>query len=171
LRAVLAGRGDFGMTAVRSDGFVRAAADASRMITAIHESGHAVVARSLSAEVTRLDLKFCHTRRRDDPITCWSQAVVACGDPIAELRFAGYPPERVALLERSAWAPDRRNAAYWLRQLDDSGAAPFKATLEQAQNMAAHLVDQHWDAIIRVAQALAAEGELSGARIEALRAL
>jgi hypothetical protein len=32
--------------------------------------------------------------------------------------------------------------------------------------MAAHLVDQHWDAITRVARALAEAGELSGAELE-----
>ena len=72
------------------------------------------------------------------------------------------------MMECSAWKTDRANAAYWLRQVDDSGAAPFKATLEQAQNMAAHLVDQHWDAIVRVAEALAAEGELSGTALDRL---
>ena len=88
---------------------------------------------ALGLEVTRLDLEFCRTRRRDDPITCWSQAVVACAGPTAELRFAGYCEDTLAMMERSAWKMDRANAAHWLRQLDDSGAAPFKATLEQAQ--------------------------------------
>jgi hypothetical protein len=141
--------------------------DAS-LIIAHHEAGHAVVARALGLEVTRVDLKFCRTRRRDDPITYWSQAVVACAGPIAELRFAGYCEDTLAMMEGSAWKTDRANAHDWLRRLDDSGAARFKATLEQAQNMAAHLVGEHWDAIVRVAEALASEGELSGARIGAL---
>jgi hypothetical protein len=62
----------------------------------------------------------------------------------------------------SAWKTDRRNACDWLRRMDSA------VTLKQTEAMARHLVAEHWDAIVRVAEALAAEGELSGARIEAL---
>jgi hypothetical protein len=59
---------------------------------AYHEAGHAVVARSLSVEVTELTLECCRTRcRGDNPISCWSQAVTALAGPMAERRFADYP--------------------------------------------------------------------------------
>jgi hypothetical protein len=149
----------------RSDGFVRAAwaaADANRMARAYHESGHCVVGRVLSVEVTGVTLVACSTRRRDDPISYWSQAVVAMSGSAAEQRFANYPPDRVAMMWGSAWNTDRRNAYYWLRQMDSA------VTLKQTEAMARYLVDEHWEAITRVAEALAAEGELSGGRIEAL---
>jgi hypothetical protein len=159
----------FGMVAIpvstRSDGFVRAAwaaADVNRMVVAIHEAGHAVAALSLSIQVRCVTLEACSTRRRDDPIAHWSQAVVAMAGPAAEQKFAGYPPDRLAMMWRSAWKTDRRNAYGWLRRMDST------VTLKQTEAMAAHLVAEHWDAIVRVAEALAAESELSGPEISAL---
>jgi hypothetical protein len=40
--------------------------------------------------------------------------------------------------------------------------------MQQAANMAAHLVDRDWGAVTRIAQALAQEGELSGVALDRL---
>jgi hypothetical protein len=123
-----------------------------------------VIARALSIEVTGLALKVCHThRRRDDAISYWSQAIVAVSGPAAEQRHAGYPADvRARLWQRAYWKGDRANAEHWLR------LAAGRATLVQTEAMARHLVGEQWPAIVRVAQALVEEGELDGARIEAL---
>jgi hypothetical protein len=144
-----------------------------RMATAHHESGHAVVARALGLEVTRVTLApywqragrlgVCCTRYSDDPNGCWAQAVTDLAGPVAEQKFARYPLATVAMLERSAWKTDFKNASESLREL--GGAV----TMKQAGNMAAHLVGEHWGAIVRVAAALAADGELSGTSLERLR--
>jgi hypothetical protein len=132
------------------------------MSFAVHEAGHAVVARALSLEVVRVELKFCRVGRcRDDPIARWSQAIVAVAGPAAEQRHAAYPWDVQSRLWRAYWRADRRNAEHWLGLI--SGV-----TLAQCKAMARYYVGEHWHAIVRVAEALAAEGELSGARLEAL---
>jgi hypothetical protein len=40
--------------------------------------------------------------------------------------------------------------------------------MKQCENMAAHLVDQHWDAITSVAAVLASEGAIGGTEMERL---
>jgi hypothetical protein len=124
-----------------------------------HESGHACIAMSFGIKVTRVDLVCCHTLRRDDPMGGWMQAVVALSGPASEQRYVGYPHGAVMRLKGSNWKDDYRNALCWLELI--SGVS-----LEQAERMAKHLVGQHWDAIGRVAQALAEEGELSGVELE-----
>jgi hypothetical protein len=143
------------------------------MATAIHEAAHAVVARALGVEVTRvtLDAGFlaqagwlgaCCTLSRDDPNSHWAQAVTDLAGPVAEQRYACYPPARVAMMERSAWKTDFRNASDTLRQLDGA------VTLTQIANMAAHPVERDWSTITRVAAALASDGELSGTTLDRL---
>jgi hypothetical protein len=75
--------------------------------------------------------------------------------PASEQKFANYPPDTT--MWGSAWGTDRRNAYDWLRRMDST------VTLKQVEAMARYLVKEHWPA-----EALATEGELSGARIEAL---
>ena len=77
--------------------------------------------------------------------------------PLAEMRFAGYSGDTLAMMWRYAWAIDRRNAQHWLGLLGGS------VTPKQAEKMARQLVEERWPMIVRVA-----EGELNGARIEAL---
>jgi hypothetical protein len=136
-----------------------------------------VVARALSIEVTSLALKVCRTRRRDDPISYWGQAIVAVSGAAAEQRFACYPPEVRDRLWKIYWKTDRANAEHWLELI--RGAAPARRrvgatprtcapTLQQCEAMARHLVEEHWPAIVRVARALAAEGELSGVLLDRL---
>jgi hypothetical protein len=115
----------------------------------------------LSIEVTGLTMKACCTQRRDDPISYWGQGIVACAGPPAEQKFAGYPQDVQDRLWVVFWKTDGANVEYWLNRING-------VTLAQAEAMARYLVDEHWDAIVRVAESLAAEGELGGARIEAL---
>ena len=85
---------------------------------------------------------------------------MALAGPLAEQLFAGYADDVRAMMCDSAWARDRANAENHLRaccrRLDD-------AALKASQ-----LVAEHLPRITRIAAALAEEGELSGARIEAL---
>jgi hypothetical protein len=143
-----------------------------RMATAIHESGHAVCALALGSEVTCLTLDagcdgaaqrlgLCRTRRGEEPNGWWATAVTALAGPHAEQKFARYPFGTLAMMWGSAWQQDRRNAQHWLGLIR-------VVTLAQAEAMARHLVDRDWSAILRVAEALASEGELSGAALDRL---
>jgi hypothetical protein len=80
-----------------------------RMATAIHDSGHGVVAMSLSLEVTRVTLEagflapagwlgVCCTRHGDDPNSYWAAAVMGLAGPVAEQKFARYPPDTLAMM-------------------------------------------------------------------------
>jgi hypothetical protein len=66
-----------------------------------------------------------------------------------------------ARLWKSYWKTDRANAEHWLGLIRGVSFA-------QAEAMARHLVGEHWPAIVRVAEALADCGELSGAELERL---
>jgi hypothetical protein len=144
---------------------------ADRMVTAIHEAGHAIVARALSVEVVRVVLTpyweraerlgVCCTIVRDNPNDCWAHAVLDLAGPLAEQRYANYSDDMLAAMWCTAWKTDRANAERHLGQLE--GAV---VTMQQAGNMARHLVDEHWDAITRAAQALAWEGELSSTALD-----
>jgi hypothetical protein len=136
------------------------------MATAHHEAGHAIVAMSFGIEVVRVTLEprfpapawrlgVCCTRHGDDPNSYWAAAVVGAAGAAADQHYARYPEDVLAMMQRSAWATDRANAERWLGLIRG-------VTMKQCENMAAHLVDQHWDAITRVALALASEGEISG---------
>jgi hypothetical protein len=87
----------------------RPAADPSdRMATAIHEAGHAVIARALGLEVTRVTLEphwqraellgLCRTRHGDDPNSYWAAAVTGLAGPHAEQKFARYPFGTLAMM-------------------------------------------------------------------------
>jgi hypothetical protein len=144
-----------------------------RMATAVHEAAHAVVARALGVEVTRVILEpafpaptgqlgVCRTLLRDEPANLWAQAVMALAGAIAEQRYANYPSGMLTMMGRSAWATDRANAERYLRQLDGA------VSMQQAANMARHLVGEHWAAIASVAAALASDGEISGIALDRL---
>jgi hypothetical protein len=140
-----------------------------RVATAIHEAAHAIVARALGVTVTRVTLHpasadrlgVCCTMLRDDPNNVWAQCVRAFAGAVAEQRYARYPPDTLAMMWDSAWKTDRRNAEHYLGQLGT-------VTMQQAANMAAHLVDRDWSTITRIAQALAEEAELSGVALDRL---
>jgi hypothetical protein len=75
---------------------------------------------ALSIEISGLTLEVCRTRRLDDSIGYWAQAVVAMAGPAAEQRFADYPPDRLATMWGSAWKTDHANAYDWLRRMDSA---------------------------------------------------
>jgi hypothetical protein len=82
--------------------------------------------------------------------------------PAAEQRHADYPNDMLATLWETAWKPDRDNAAANLCQ------SRRVRTLADVETLAASLVEEHWAGIARIAEVLLDQGELSGARIEAL---
>jgi hypothetical protein len=123
------------------------------LMVAYHEAGHCVVARVLSIEVVKLTMECCSTRRRNDPISCWSQSIIALSGPAAEQRYAGYSKDVEAAMWRSAWKTDRGNAQHWLLQL--SGPV---VTMRQCEAMAKHLVEEHWPAIVRSPEASCRNG-------------
>jgi hypothetical protein len=61
----------------------------------------------------------------------------------------------------SAWKTDGANAQNHLLR-------PAGSVRLLIERLAARMVEEQWPAITRITEALAAEGELSGARIEAL---
>ena len=74
--------------------------------------------------------------------------------------FNGYAADECARLWRTCWAADRANAVHhWIGV----------ATLAEIEDFAALLVEQRWRTIARVAEALAARGDLSGAELDRLR--
>jgi hypothetical protein len=81
---------------------------------------------------------------------------------MAERRFANYSSIVTVQMWSDAWQTEKLNAQHWLRL---SGGV---ATLEQSERMAAHLTWTHWAAVVRIAEALLAQGELSGVGIDAL---
>jgi hypothetical protein len=129
---------------------------------AYHEAGHACVATAFGIRVTRLTIKLCCVHHIDGRAGSWAQAVTALSGPFAEQRFARYPEDVRAELWRSYWRTDRANALEHLRR------SRRWRTLADVETLATTLVAEHWPAIVCVAEDLAAEGELSGASIEAL---
>jgi hypothetical protein len=139
---------------------------------AVHESGHAVVALAFGHDVVlvtlgpssddALRLGLCHSNRDDDAMGRFEAAVVALSGPIAEQAFAGYPRDVRAMMWTSSWKADRAKAEAHLR------GSSMPRTLGDAALEAVRLVMRHRPAMSRVAKILVDQGELSGARIEAL---
>jgi hypothetical protein len=132
------------------------------MIEAVHEAGHAGVARLLAQPVKRTALAGVTTRyRRGDTKAHRQQAIIALAGPCVEDRHTGYTPEQRAPVWETAWREDLFNA---MRHLDASGGgmmAPVKRAAER-------LVREHWNAIERVAKALHERGQLNAAEVDAL---
>jgi hypothetical protein len=127
---------------------------------AFHEAGHAVIAHVLNVPVKRVTLKAVTSPlKRVTARRRWKRAVIAFAGPVAEDRFQRYPPAEHPALWSSAWDGDARNAARYLGADGDIVAAHREAV---------RLVREHWDAIERVADALAERGRLSGAEVDAL---
>jgi hypothetical protein len=143
-----------------------------RRAVAIHEAGHAVVALAFGHDVVLVTLGpspddarrlgLCCSNRNDDAMGRFEAAVVALAGPLAEQIFAGHPRDVRAMMLGSSWKTDRANAENHLRR------SSMARTLGDAALEAARLVMERWPAIVRVAEALLAQGELGGARIEAL---
>jgi hypothetical protein len=129
-----------------------------------HEARHPVLARQLGHQVSAVALNrvgtlYCTT----NPNSQWTEAVVALAGPAAEQRLRGYTFNQRNELWLTSWATDMANAERHLRQSDHA------VSLRQAENVAVCLVEQHWATITRVADALAAAGQLSGTDLDRLR--
>jgi hypothetical protein len=129
---------------------------------AIHESGHAVVARVLGQPVKLASLAKVTTRHLcghsevDRHLT-----IIALAGLVAEDRHAGYTPDERAMMWETVWRTALANA---MRHLDASGGG----MMGPAKRAAERLVHEHWGAIKRVAKRLSACGELSGDELDAL---
>jgi hypothetical protein len=136
----------------------------------IHEAGHAVVAFAFGHDVVLVTLfeagsdaqqrlGVCRSNRDDDAMGCFEAAVVCLAGPMAEQAFAGHPRDVRAMMWGSSWKADRAKAGNHLSR------SSMGRTLGDVALSAASLVTEHWPAIVRVAEALLAEGELSCADI------
>src|SRR5262249_54515534 len=122
---------------------------------------HAVIAHMLNVPVHRVTLKSAIIPpMRMTARTRWKRALVSLAGPAAEDRLQRYPSADHPALWDTAWDGDARNAARYLSAIDGDIAA--------AHREAVRLVARHWDAIERVADALAERGRLSGAEVDAL---
>jgi hypothetical protein len=141
--------------------------------TALHEAGHAVVARLLDLEVTRVSAGTdagVRTRYRMTEINLQKVVLVDLAGQLAELRCL-----------RERWETDERNALsralriVLLRrglrddQLTDELRAEAAELVERLRAEAETLVGDNWAAIGRVAFALA-DHPLTQAEVDALRA-
>ena len=151
---------------------------------AAHESGHAVVARSLGVDVVRASAKL----RAAGVVTRWRRADRLVGDIMRKsclVALAGPAAEAVAIgrIEDGAARADERNAmSYALRllldeqdvqndaELNDDHRAQARALVGLLRARAAALVEKNWPQIERVAAALAAGEVLDQSRIDALMA-
>jgi hypothetical protein len=72
--------------------------DADPKVIAIHEAGHAVVARALGLKVTAVTRNRVWFRPRNDmgPMPHQACAVICLSGPWAERRYCGYSPEQCA---------------------------------------------------------------------------
>jgi hypothetical protein len=103
----------------------------------------------------------CTTRwRGNDPRGHLIQACVSIAGPTAERRYRAATPAELEMLWREQWRSDVAHAREHIAACD---ADPFVLLLEVEL-----LVRENWEAIERVAAALAERGTLSGAEVDAL---
>jgi ATP-dependent Zn protease len=133
----------------------------ARETVAWHEAGHAVIAAVLGSEIKTVSLNDAIVLERPRHVTVddgLNGAIIALAGPITEMRRFNYKE-----LERcwaSGWSGDLANA----RQR-------YAGNLGEAFRRADHLLRRHWRAVERVADALLARGELSGAEVRRLAAV
>jgi hypothetical protein len=140
------------------------------MSNAIHEAGHAVIARGLDLAVTLIALDKVRTRCPcNDAMTSWAGAVIALSGPMAEIRYGGMSPDEIEQQWTTQWATDRSNAERYLRDIDEALHHTGVHTLAQVEATARQYVEQHWATIQRVAQALKEQGELAPSELDRLR--
>ena len=124
-----------------------------------HEAGHAVAASVLGQPikqatmdgVTTLVKVGCDRARRNE-------AIIAMAGPAAEARAKSYSAEQSEELWKTVWAVDKENCK---RQLGGAGT-------EHAMRQARWIVEDNWDAVTKVAEALEKHGTLSGEDVAAL---
>ena len=124
-----------------------------------HEAGHAVAASVLGQPikqatmdgVTTLVKVGCDQARRNE-------AIIAMAGPAAEARAKSYSAEQSEELWNTVWAVDKENCK---RQLGGAGT-------EHAMRQARWIVEDNWDAVEKVAEALEKHGTLSGEDVAGL---
>ena len=124
-----------------------------------HEAGHAVAASVLGQPikqatmdgVTTLVKVGCDQARRNE-------AIIAMAGPAAEARAKSYSAEQSEELWNTVWAVDKENCK---RQLGGAGT-------EHAMRQARWIVEDNWDAVTKVAEALEKHGTLSGEDVAGL---
>ena len=124
-----------------------------------HEAGHAVAASVLGQPikqatmdgVTTLVKVGCGQARRNE-------AIIAMAGPAAEARAKSYSAEQSEELWNTVWAVDKENAK---RRLAGAGT-------EHAMRQARWIVEDNWDAVTKVAEALEKHGTLSGEDVAGL---
>ena len=124
-----------------------------------HEAGHAVAASVLGQPikqatmdgVTTLVKVGCGQARRNE-------AIIAMAGPAAEARAKSYSAEQSEELWNTVWAVDKENCK---RQLGGAGT-------EHAMRQARWIVEDNWDAVTKVAEALEKHGTLSGEDVAGL---
>jgi hypothetical protein len=129
--------------------------DGESDLTAVHESGHAVIAHVLGHPVLSVSLidRLVRTRyRRGDPAAHWRELLICLAGPAAEQRY------------------DRTNFPFWIgpygtdldnarRHIEACGFAEWRDDAEQCARI---LVRENWRRITRVARELQARGTLTG---------
>ncbi len=144
--------------------------------TAFHESGHAVAARQLGLQVVRASAAPGRTgvRTRHEigvppaqlAATMQKLLLVDLSGPLAEEHFAGVSDELAcAKDEANALRRALRLGLWTSARLDEA-----EELVEHSRPKAAHLVQQAWPAIERVAAALADGHVLTGDQVDALMA-
>jgi hypothetical protein len=132
------------------------------MPSAVHEAGHATIARVLRHRVDAATLRVVHTwHRRGDPEAHRRAAIIAMAGPMAERRYCGLTPDQEAVAWGGPFRVDLRNVFH---HLDAAGGLPCAPVRREAER----LVRRHWRSIERVATALAARGGLSGDDVDRL---
>jgi hypothetical protein len=143
-------------------GDVRRAAAEEQTLTAVHESGHAVVARAIGHGVVSVSLDGARTRyRRGEPHAHLCEAMVALAGPLAEQHYRPTTPAEREALRRDQWRSDLDHARHHVAGCGAAG--------QWVGRQVRALVRRHWSAIVRVAEALAQRGTLSNEPLQARR--
>jgi hypothetical protein len=114
--------------------------DTDPMVIAIHEAGHAVVARALGIKVKAVERTRVRLDILDDyvPMPRQACAVICLSGPWAERRYCGYSPEQCAEQWGTYWASDLRNTERHLREIDSISMA-------RVEELAREYVERRWD--------------------------
>ena len=129
------------------------------MEKAYHEAGHAVAASVLGTPIKRATM--------DGVTTVWwtgsdqarrNEAIIAMAGAAAETRAMSYSAEQCDELWKTVWAVDKENCK---RQLGGAGT-------EHAMRQARWIIEDNWDAVTKVAEALEKHGTLSGEDVAGL---